>query len=296
MRSRFATYAALAAAVFALSASAIFVKLADAPSGVTAFYRLLFATLALLPVLLLNRENRLEFASLSRRQVLLGMTAGLFLAVHYVMWFESLRFTSVASASVLVALQPLFSIIWGALFLKERLTGRAALGCLIAIAGSFVIGWGDFQISGQALFGDILSIVAAAVISLYYFFGQILRREMRVVPYSVLSYGSSVLFLGLYVLAMGQPFTGYSTNTWLAFLGVAMVSTVGGQMVFNLLLKWLPATVVTMSILGEPIGTCILAFFILGEGISGQQGLGILVMMAGLGLFFFSPKPVETKG
>ena len=81
------------------------------------------------------------------------------LVAHYVLWFESLQYTSVASSTVIVTLQPLFSMIGGYFLFKERFTKGAVIGCLIAISGSIIIGWQDFKISGEALYGDILAFI-----------------------------------------------------------------------------------------------------------------------------------------
>ena len=295
MRSHSVIYLALAAGVFMLSASGVFAKVARAPASVIAFYRLFFATLALLPWLLSHKNDRRELRSLSPIQYAEGALAGFFLAVHYVMWFESLRYTSVASSTVLAALQPLFSVIWGRLFLGERLSARALTGGAIAIVGSAVVGWSDFSVSSQSLWGGLLALVSGGVISLYFFCGQILRRRMGAVPYSVLSYGSSSAVLALYALFMGHPFTGYAPGTWGAFLGLALVSTIGGQMVFNVLLKWITATTVTMGILGEPVGTCFLAWLFLGETLSARQAAGIAVILAGLALFFAAQRQSRAE-
>ena len=289
MKYNFGTYIALIAGVIALSTSAIFVKLAEAPSSIIALYRLLFTALTLSPFLLFNKKNRAELQSLKGSQYIRIVLSGFLLAVHYVMWFESLRFTSVASSTVLVSLQPLFSLFYGLIFLKEGLTKNAVIGCLIAICGSAIIGWGDFQISGIALVGDILAFLAAGVISMYFLIGQVVRKQISAVTYSVLSYLNSVVFLLIYALIKQDPLTGYGLGTWGAFLGLAFVSTIGGQFVFNLLLKNVSASAVTMSILGEPIGTCILAYFILGESIAPRQLVGIIVIMTGLSIYFFYP-------
>ena len=299
MTHRMTTYPALVLGVAALSSSAIFVKLAAAPSSVTAFYRLLFTALALLPFLLFSSGRRAELRALRPAQTGFLVLSGLLLAVHYVMWFESLALTSVSSSTVLVSLQPLFSLLFGFLFLRERPRPSAVIGCLIAIAGSCIIGWGDFQVSPSALLGDILALAAAGVISLYFLIGQLARRELSAVAYSVPGYLSSAAFLLLYALLRGDPLAGYSGDTWASFLGLALISTVGGQFVFNLLLKRISATAVTMSILGEPVGTCILAFFILNERIAPRQLWGILVILLGLSVYFFWPllrQRQETTG
>lgn len=287
--NRFKTYFILFGGVFALSTSAIWVRLAAAPSGVTAFYRLALTAAVLLPFFLLSRNCRAEVRALTRSQWLRTVAAGVFLALHYLMWFESLRYTSIASSTVIVCLQPLFSIVLEWAILKSRFRPAALAGCGIALLGSVIIGFGDFQISGMSLWGDVLAFVAAGVIAGYYFLGQSVRREVSALTYSVLAYVTSAAVLLLYTLVRGEPLTGYPAQTWLSFVGIALIATVGGQFVFNLLLKQLPASAVTMSILGEPIGTCILAYLFLHEGISPRQLLGIVTIIGGLGVYFCLP-------
>lgn len=290
LKSPIFSYLVLFFGVFTLSTSAIFVKLADAPAAITAFYRLFFATIMLLPFLLISKKNRNELYSLSKKQWGFGLLSGIFLAAHYVLWFESLHYTSVASSTVIVTLQPLFSMVGGYFLFKERFSTGAVLGCLIAIAGSIVIGWQDFQISGQALFGDILAFIAAGIITAYFFVGQHVRKKLSLVPYSVISYGSSALFLGMFAFSQKTSFVNYSAQTWWSFIGLALIATILGQTIFNWLLKWLSTTVISMSILGETIGTCVLAYFILEEVISLQQGIGIVLILIGLTLFLLQPK------
>ncbi|TGA97643.1 DMT family transporter [Sporolactobacillus shoreae] len=284
------SYILLFFGVFALSTSAIFVKLSDAPSTIIAGYRMLFSALVLLPFLIIKKSNWLELKGLSKRQWLLGLLSGVFLAAHYTLWFESLRFTSVASSTVLVTLQPLFAFIGGFFLFGERLTRRAIFGGLLAIAGSVVIGWQDFQINGTALFGDILAFIAAGVITAYFLIGQGLRKHLSLVPYAILGYGSSAIFLFAYSLLHGFTLTGYSTLNWVWFAGLALISTILGQTVFNWLIKWMSTSTISMSILGEPIGTCILAYIILGQGITLQQGIGIFVILAGISVFLSKDK------
>ena len=292
------TYLILFGGVFALSTSAIWVRLAGAPSGVTAFYRLGITAAVLLPFFLLGKSCRAEVKALRRGQWLEIAAAGAFLALHYLLWFESLNYTSIASSTVIVSLQPLFSIVLERVLLKSRLRPAALVGCGIALLGSVIIGFGDFQISGLSLLGDILAFVAAGVISGYYFLGQTIRKEVSALTYSVLAYFTSAAVLLAYTLVRGEPLVGYSGESWLAFVGIALIATVGGQFVFNLLLKLLPASAVTMSILGEPVGTCILAYLFLHESISVRQLLGIVTIIGGLSVYFLAPdfkkKPSRT--
>ena len=287
-------YLTLFLGVFALSTSAIFVKLAGAPSSITAFYRLFFALLFLLPLLLLDKAYWQDLRSLSRRQWQTGLLSGLFLAIHYILWFESLNYTSVASSTVIVTLQPLFSFVGSYFLFKERFSTGAIISSIVALIGSFIIAWGDFQISMQALYGDLLAFIAAGFITAYFFIGQHMRQKLAVVPYSILGYAASAFFLAVYALTQQLSFIDYSQSTWTAFLGIAFISTILGQMLLNWLLKWLSTSVISMSILGETIGTCILAYFILGEIITLRQGIGIIVTLAGLGLFMFYKNKMHT--
>ena len=293
MKSPLIYYMILFFGVFALSTSAIFVKLADAPAAITAFYRMFFAAVMLLPFLLVNKKNRQELRLLSKKQWGLGLLSGIFLAAHYVLWFESLNYTSVASSTVIVTLQPLFSMVGGYFLFKERFSKGAIIGCLVAIAGSIVIGWQDFQISGQALFGDIIAFIAAGIITAYFFIGQHVRKRLSLIPYSVISYGSSTLLLGVFAFSQQTPFFNYSVQTWWSFIGLAFIATLLGQTIFNWLLKWLSTSIISMSILGEIIGTCILAYFILDEVISLQQGMGIALILIGLALFLLQQRNNE---
>lgn len=279
------SYVILFLAVFFLSTSGIFAKLAEAPSGIIAFYRLLFAALALWPWVLTHPEELQKLKDLSKRLKVLGMVSGAILALHYVLWFESLHYTSVASSVILVTLQPLFALVGCYWLFNERYNWSALGGCCLALVGCAIISWGDFAISLRAFIGDVMALLAAGVITGYFLVGQSVRKELSAITYSVLGYSSGAFFLGLYSLLCGYGFTGYTTSTWWDFLGLAFISTILGQVIFNWLLKWLSATVISMSILGEPVGTCMLGYFILGETINLEQSIGMGLILVGIGIF-----------
>ena len=279
--------------VIALSTSAIFVRLANAPSSIAAFYRIFFSFLIVLPISLLKKSNRLEVLSITKKEIILSVLAGFSLALHYFLWFQSLNFTSVASSTVIVTLQPLFSLIAGYFFFKERYTIIAILGFIIAIAGSFIIGWGDFQISSKALFGDLLAFIAAGLISMYFIIGQYARVRLSAVNWIALSYFSAFIFLGILSYFINIPFTGYSYPTWIYLIALTLISTMLGQVVFTWLLKWFSATVISMTILGEAVGTCILGYFVLNESISLKQFIGIVLILLGIALFLMEKRKVN---
>lgn len=130
-----------------------------------------------------------------------------------------------------------------------------------------------------------MALIAASMIAMYFMIGQQMRQTMSAVPYSFVGYVSSSLILSLYALSQNLSFFDYELKTWGAFLGLSVIATILGQMSFNWLLKWFSASVISMCILGEVIGTSILAYFILSETIIFQQGIGIGIILSGLFLF-----------
>jgi len=277
--------------VLALSTSAIFVKLSSAPSAVIATYRMTFSAILLLPAAFFNKGILIEIRNLTKKQWLLGSLSGAFLALHYVLWFESLHFTSVASSTVFVTLQPLFAFAGGYFLFGERLKGLAIGGGILAIVGSCIIGWGDFNTSNSAVLGDVLALLGAATITVYFFIGQHLRKLLSLIPYALIAYSSSALLLLIYSFALGYPLKGYPSSDWMCFFGLAFVSTIFGQTIFNWLIKWLSTSTISMSILGEPIGTCLLAYFILGDIITIKQLIGSIIILLGIFLFLIHNDP-----
>lgn len=281
--------------VMALSASAIFVKLADAPSSIMAFYRIFLSFCVIFILTISKKDTRKELLSLSKKEIILGIISGISLALHYFLWFQSLNLTSVASSTVIVTLQPLFAFVAGYLFFKERYTKLAVLGFIIAVIGSVIIGWGDFQLSSRALIGDLLAFISAGFISTYFIIGQYTRARLSAFSWITLTYFFAFIFLGILSLIMKIPFTGYSLNTWLNIFGITLISTLLGQVIFTWLLKYFPATVISMTILGEAVGTCILGYFILHETVSLKQFIGIVVILFGIGLFLWEKRKTITQ-
>ena len=283
MNKWFNPYVALFVGVITVSTSAIFVKLAEAPAEVIAFYRLFFSVIILLPIFLYKYVG--ELRDITKRDWLFSVLAGVFLAFHFILWFESLNYTSVASSTVLVTLQPLFAFIGTYLFFKERLSVKAMISGLIAIGGSIIISWGDFRISGMALFGDILALVACALVTAYLLFGQDVRKRLSLITYTFIVYGFSCVTLFFYVLVTGEPLTGYPPTDWLWFILLAIIPTLLGHSFFNWAVKYISTNVISMSILFEPIGAAILAYLILNEMVTWTQFIGGLLVMLSVGYF-----------
>jgi drug/metabolite transporter (DMT)-like permease len=279
--------AAVVIGILAVSTSAIFVKLVgDAPAGIIAFYRMFLAVVIMAPFIFF--KHRQEIKTISKRDWILALLSGVFLALHFILWFESLNFTSVASSVVLVTLQPIFAFIGTYFFFGERFSVAATISLVITILGSIIISWGDFQISGLALLGDILALLGAITVTGYFLLGQQLRRTQTLMTYTFIVYGISSFTLLLYNLVLGNSFIAYSGFHWVNFLALAIIPTFLGHSLFNWALKWMSTSTISMAIVFEPIGATILAYFILGESVTSSQWLGGTIVIFGLFLFIMS--------
>jgi drug/metabolite transporter (DMT)-like permease len=287
-------YAALVVGVIAVSASAIFVKLCSAPSGVIAFYRLFFSVLFMLPIFL-TKKYVSELRLITKKDWLFSAIAGILLAFHFILWFESLNYTSVASSTVLVTLQPLFAFLGTYFFFKEKLSGKAIISGVIAVIGSTIISWGDFQISGAALFGDILAIIACAFVTGYLLFGQTVRKRLSLITYTFVVYFMSSVTLLIYVLLRKESVLPADTHDWVYFILLALFPTLLGHTLFNWSLKWLSTSTISMAILFEPVGATILAYFLLKEYVSFSQIVGGIIVICGISLFIVDERKIKHK-
>ncbi|MBM7648468.1 drug/metabolite transporter (DMT)-like permease [Bacillus ectoiniformans] len=228
-------YLILMIGVMSVSTSAVLVKFSSAESGVIAFYRLFFTVMLMLPVFLLKYRGELK--DISKRDWLFSFISGSFLAFHFILWFESLNYTSVTSSTVLVTLQPLFAFAGTYFLFKEKFSLAAVVGGGVAIAGSVIISWGDFQISGQALYGDILALLACALITGYLLFGQTIRKRMSLMTYTFIVYFNSAVVLFIYVLIKKEKLYPFPAEDWIYFLLLALIPNLLGHTLFNWSLK-----------------------------------------------------------
>lgn len=283
-------YIPIAIGVISVALSAIFVKLANADAEVIAFYRMFFSVLIMAPIFFWKYTA--EIKRLTKRDWLFSGIAGIFLAFHFILWFDSLNYTSVASSTVLVTLQPLFAFAGTYFFFKERLSIKTILSGLIAIGGSVLISWGDFKISGTALYGDMLALIACALVTAYLLFGQDVRKRLSLVTYTFVVYGISTITLFFYILIKGGSFGPYPANEWLWFLLLAIVPNLLGHTLFNWSLKYVSTNVISIAILFEPIGAAILAFYVFNEYLIATQVIGGLIVIAGIMLFVIDFKKI----
>ncbi len=271
-------------AVLAVSTGAILVRWSDAPSSVAAFYRVLFTTLPLLPVA--AWRYREGFARIDRRDLGFATLSGVALAVHFASWFESLEWTSVAASVTLVQAQPVFVALGAWLLLRERVTRRIAVGIGIAVGGIVAMSLGDFLggvlVGPAPLYGNALALIGAVTAAGYVLAGRSLRQRLALVPYVVVVYGVCTVSLLVLVLAQGHPLSGYPPREWAVFLGLAIGPGLFGHTVVNWALGYLESSVVSVSLLGEPVGATILALLLLGEAPTRFTVVGGVIVLAGI--------------
>jgi drug/metabolite transporter (DMT)-like permease len=282
LESRTPPLAALAVAVVAVSTSAILVRWSGAPSVVKALYRVLFTVLLLAPFAVRDRDALARFG---HRDLVFAAVAGVGLAAHFAVWFESLRYTSVAAAVTLVQSQPLFVAVGAALVLEERIGLTKAAGIGVAIAGMAVMSVGELgggAASGPPLLGEGLAVLGAVMAAGYVLAGRSLRQRVPLLPYVTVVYSVCVLVLLTVAVGRGHALVGYPAREYLLFLGMAVGPGILGHTVVNWALAHVESSVVSVSLLGEPVGSTILALVLLAEVPAPWTVVGGAVVLAGI--------------
>lgn len=273
-------YVALLVGVVAVSFAAILIRLADAPSIVIAAYRLTLASLIVAPLGLVRRWG--EVKGLARLDLLCAVLAGVFLTLHFALWIASLNYTTVASSVVFVTTHPLFVAIGSHLFTQDKITRPMFGGIMLAVAGGVIIGWNDLAVGQRALWGDLLALGGAVMAAGYFMAGRRLRPTVSLWAYISVVY--SVGALGALVLAVlsGEKLTGYAPYTYVMFVLLAIGPQIIGHSSFNWALRHISAAAVAVIILGEPVGSTILAYFILDEVPTALKVVGAGLILSGI--------------
>jgi drug/metabolite transporter (DMT)-like permease len=278
--------AALAVAVVAVSTSAILVRWSTAPSSVKALYRVVFTVGLLLPWALTRYRD--DFRRLRPVDALVSGVTGVALAVHFAAWFESLAWTSVAASVTLVQSQPLFVALGAWALLDERITRRRVVGILVAVVGMVGMSFGDFlsgvALAGQRpLYGNALAVLGAVAAAGYVLAGRSVRQRVSLVPYVTVVYVACAATLFALVVWEGHTLVDYPPREWLLFAAMAVGPGLFGHTVINWVLAHVDSSVVSVSLLGEPVGSTLLALVLLpGEVPSLPTVVGASVVLAGI--------------
>lgn len=266
--------------VLAVSWAAIFIRLADAPALSVATYRLGLSAVPVGAFALARR--RTELARLGRGEWLLLGVSGAALALHFATWIASLSRTTVASSVALVTTQPVWVALLSALVLREPVRAQGALAVLVATAGGITIAGADIALSGEALIGDLLALAGAVCAAVYFIVGRRVRPAMSLAGYIGVVYSVAAVLLLLAALATETPLGGFSARTWTMLVLLAVVPQLLGHSALNWTLRYLSAPFVSVTILGEPVISTLLAIPFLGEWPGPVRVLGGAVTLAGV--------------
>lgn len=282
--------------VLAVSTAAVLARLAmgeqpgvttaaagSAPALAIAFWRTTIGSLALAPLGV--RAARRDAVRLSAAQHRRLAASGLALALHFALFQGAIALTTVASAVTLATMSPLFVALGGRWLLGESTSRRTWVGMSLTMVGALVIGAADLSaadLGTTALIGDAMALGSAVAVTGYLLIGRVARRSVPATTYSSIVYAWAALALLPVCLATGTPLTGFSTGTWLAILGIVAGPQLLGHSVFNALLSTIPATLVSIVVLAEPVGAGLLAWLLLGETPAGFYFLGAPFVLLGV--------------
>ena len=290
---------AIMIAILAVSTASIFIRFAQndgAPSLVIAALRLTFATIILAPIAFTKHLE--EIKRFTRTEILLGAFSGIFLALHFATWISSLEYTSVASSVVFVSTGPLWVALLSPLLLKEHLAKTAFIGLGLSLAGGAIIGLSDACawdaglsypalqdiLQGRAMWGNFLALAGAWTVTGYLIIGRKLRAGLSLVPYIFMVYGFAAIVLIIIMFASGNSPLGYAPKTYGWIFLLAVIPQLIGHSTYNWALKYMPATFVAVTTLGEPIGSAGLALLILNETPTLATLIGGALILSGITL------------
>lgn len=292
--------------ILMMSTASIIIRFAqvEAQSLVIAAYRITLAVLILSPIMVFRYHQ--ELTRLDNKDFRLAILSGLFLALHFATWISSLEYTTVASSVVLVSTTPLWVALLSPLFIKESVTRYTMLGLLVASLGTILIGVSDacstsvgFHcppltqfVQGKAFWGDILAVFGAFFGAGYILVGRGIRSKVPLMVYIFVVYGVAAVVLCTFVFGTNQQIIGYSPKIYLWMFLLAVGPQLFGHSTVNWALGFLPAAFVSITLLGEPIGSILLAYVFLNESPGFSKLFGAILILGGI--IIASQKNSET--
>lgn len=285
-------YLALGGGVLALTLSSLFVRWAQAPGVVTSFYRMAIAALLLVPLGLRSWRGLRAF---SPGLLVLPLIGGLFTSLDHGFWSTSIQYTRVANATLLNNIAPLWVALLSYLFWRQRLSGRFWVGLACALSGAAVVLASDLILHPHFSGGDALALLSSVFYAAYFLVTQQGRKKLPALAYIWLMTAASAVCLLAASLGMGHSLGGYSRETWLAFVGAAVISQVGGYFMVSYALGHLPAAVVSPTMIAQPVLTALAAIPLVGEHLAVWQLLGGGVVLLGVYLVNTAQLQKETS-
>ena len=259
------TYVALFTAIVAVSFASIFILSCDAPPLSIALYRLLFTTLLILPFVLINKKIREELLKIPRPTLVIMVLIGVVLAAHFALWITSLTKTSVASSVILVTAHPIIVGPISHYFLKEKLSSINVIGITASVGGVIILVFGNYGFPSFALDtleGNILAMLGGVAAGIYILGGRKIRKTVSILSYVFVVYSVGTVTLFIICLMFNAPVYNLRLTDYQIILAMALVSGIFGHTLYNWTLEHIRASVASVFLLGEPIGSSLLAYAI----------------------------------
>ncbi len=279
-------------AVFSVSWASIFVRLTGASGVICATWRLVFSTIITWTMLILLGKID-ELRTLNNRAIILSILSGISLAIHFASWMESLFLLSVSISVTLVVTYPLITALIERFILGEKIKIIQWIGMMLAFLGVVALSFTSVKNFSNnndtnSFLGVILALIGAFTAAVYFTIGRMIRKRISTITYTSITYASAALILLAFSTSMGYNLTNYNSTTWIYFLLLAIVPMLGGHSILNYLLKYIKASIITATVLGEPVGASILAILILNEILPIHSYIYMMITIIGIFIVLYN--------
>ncbi len=268
------------AGTFFTSLSSIIIRFSTAPSLVISSYRMLFTCIMLLPVIIKNRD---EFTELNKKNLILCIISGVFLAFHYATWISSIKLTTIANSTILVSCSPIFVALANYFIIKEKLSKKMIISIAVSLAGTIIIALESADASaGNMMLGNMLAFLGAIFVAGYLVIGGIVRKNLSAGAYVFIVYSVSAVVLFIMCLLSGTSIYPYPPREFILFISLAFFCSILGHTLYNYMVKYVSSTLISVSTLSEPIFASLMALLIFKEIPSLYTLFGGIIIIAGI--------------
>jgi drug/metabolite transporter (DMT)-like permease len=263
-----------------LGSAAIFVRLAQASGVVTSFYRTAIAATLLFFPFIFNKQKNARI--ISNRSAWIAVAGGLLFAADLALWSSGIIMGGATNPTLMANTAPLWVGLGSLVFFHERRVRAFSIGLWVAMAGVMVVLGQDLALALEFGLGSMLGLLAAVFYGAYFLVTQAGRTQLDTLSYYWISTASSALVLLLLCLLFGEPLTGYGPITWLCFLASGLIVQMAGWLLLNYVQGHLPASIVSPTLLLQPVLTAFIAIPLFGEQFTPWHILGGIAVLSGI--------------
>lgn len=270
-------YVTLFIGVLCISWSAIFVKIAEVSGFSSAFYRMFIGFIGILPIWFIRRKAISDWES-----VRIAILCGIFFAIDIALWNTSILLTKAAISTLLANLAPVWVGIGAIFILKDKPPRIFWGGTLLAIAGVLLIVGTEKFLHASFSLGHFLALIASMFYGAYILTTRKGRSSLGTIPFTAISMGSSVVVLLILAVSTATPLTGFPLHSWVALIGLGLISQLGGWLAINYSLGYIPPTIASVSLLSQSVFTALLSVPVLSEFLSWIEIVGAMIVLTGI--------------